>query len=114
MKELNNYLKAYRKQSGLSQKDISYLINKPSISTVSKFENDASVPSLETAICLKILFSAGIKKLLPKIYKDCEYQLMKRIDCLSETYQDSEQKKDQAKVTFLESVMERVVKNNNQ
>ena len=112
MKTLNNYLKAYRKQSGLSQKDISYLIDKPSLSTVSKYEHGSATPTLETALSLHILYQVPIHKLFPKLYKTCEYKILQRLDCLSVTYTKSTERKDKAKVSFFESIITKIAQRN--
>ena len=63
MKQLNNYLKTQRKSLGLTQKELSFLLGKPSVAAISKFENDRTTPNLKTAIQFHILYDSNFKLL---------------------------------------------------
>lgn len=112
MKQINNYLKVFRKQSGLSQKDVAFIINKPSVCSISKLENNQIVPDLKTVIYLSLVYQKRIKNIFPKLYESCQQDVLENSSRLSGKYHRSDRKKDEMKMTFLEKIMQNIVKNN--
>ena len=112
-----NYLKSCRKNSGLSQSDVSFLINKPSVSTVSKMEDDLMIPDIKTAFSFSLLYQKKPCEIFPKFHEDCSLSLVRKIDCLSSEYakrnsdvsvSKNQLRKNQAKQDFLKSTMEHI------
>lgn len=112
-----NYLGSCRKQAGLSQSDISFLVGKDSISTISKIEDDTLLPDLKTAFSFSLLYQKNISELFEKLYEDCSFGLLRKIDCLSSQYakrnsdvsvSKSEIRKNQVKQDFLKSTVEHI------
>lgn len=56
-------LSIYRKRSGLSKKDIAEQVG-ISVSTLSKYENDESQPTIDTLVNLAIVLDVSIMKLI--------------------------------------------------
>lgn len=111
---MNNYLRSFRKGLGLTQKELSFLLGKPSISAISKFENDRTTPDLKTAIQFRILYDSKFKRLWPKRYKEYEYFLVDRMDTLAGMLEASKSHKDRLKATGLRECIYKVVNQNNQ
>jgi len=60
---LPNYLRTYRKHSGLSQSDISFLIRLKDKSELSRYERNVRQPSLRTALACQEVFGEPISEL---------------------------------------------------
>jgi transcriptional regulator with XRE-family HTH domain len=103
--KLDSYLKAYRKQSGLTQKEVTCLLGKKSISVISRMENGHATPSFETAIYLSILYRESIADLIPLIVEKLQYQLLKRLDCMNTEYTEHTNTKTYAKRSYLENII---------
>lgn len=112
-----NYLRSCRKQAGLSQNDVSFLINKPSVSTVSKMEDDLMIPDIKTAFSFSLLYRKKLCEIFPKFHEDCSLSLVRKIDCLSSEYakknsansaSKNEIRKNQAKQDFLKLAVEHI------
>ena len=113
MKKLKNYLKASRKNMGLTQKELSFLLGKTSVSAISKFENDKTTPDLKTAIEFRILYDSNLKRLWPKRYKEYEYFLVDRMDTLAGMLESGKDNKAKLKAVKLRECIYKVVNNQN-
>ncbi len=120
MKKIN-YLRSCRKQTGLSQQDVSFLIGKTSVSIISKMEDNLIFPDLKTTFHLSLLYQKSIIKLFAKLFEDCSFSLLRKIDCLSSEFSKrnsdtsigkNEEKKNILKKDFLEKVAVDIKKNN--
>ena len=60
---LNNYLRTYRKHSGLSQSEVSFLARLKNKSELSRYERDVRVPSLRTALACQELYGVAVSDL---------------------------------------------------
>ena len=67
-KRLNNYLRTYRKHSGLSQSEVSFLVRLKGKSELSRHERSIRPPSLRTALACQELYH------LPAAARDAELQ----------------------------------------
>jgi|SRR6266576_4678451 len=56
--KLENYLRTYRKQSGLSQDEVAFLLGCQTGTKVSRYERFARKPSLETLFAYEVVFGA--------------------------------------------------------
>jgi transcriptional regulator with XRE-family HTH domain len=57
---LGNYLKAHRRQSGLSQRDVGKLLGHHDGGHVSRHERSRSVPTLANAIAYELIFRVPV------------------------------------------------------
>lgn len=81
---LQNYLRTYRKRSGLSQKEIAYLLGCEYGTKLSRYERFHRIPNLKTVLTLEIIYHTESKHLFEGMYNDLAYQLKKRAAILEE------------------------------
>jgi transcriptional regulator with XRE-family HTH domain len=83
-RRLPNYLRTYRKRSGLSQDDVAFLLGCQSGAKVSRYERFARVPTLETALTYEALFGVPARELFAGVYQKVEETIHKRAQVLGE------------------------------
>jgi transcriptional regulator with XRE-family HTH domain len=80
-RRLLNYLRTYRKHSGLSQSDISFLIRLKDKSELSRYERGGRQPSLRTALACQEVFGRPVSELFAGLHdsvtRDARGQMMK-------------------------------------
>ena len=84
--KLNNYLRAYRKRSGLSQDEVAYLLGSQTGSKVSRYEHGRR-PSLDTALAYEVifrLFDIPTRELFAGRYQKVESSIRRRAARLQE------------------------------
>ena len=62
-KPLSNYLRTFRKRSGLSQDDVAFLLGVQSGAEVSRHETFKRVPTLKTALSYEAIFGVPVREL---------------------------------------------------
>ena len=62
-RRLPNYLRTYRKHSGLSQSEASFLIGLKDASELSRYERNARQPSLRTALACQEVYGRPVSEL---------------------------------------------------
>ena len=67
-KRLLSYLRSHRKRSGLTQKELAFLVGVKSGAQLSRFERLKRLPSTETLIAFMIIFKKGPEELIPAVY----------------------------------------------
>ena len=81
-RRLPNYLRTYRKHSGLSQSEVSFLIRLKDKSELSRYERNLRQPSLRIALACQELYGVAISDLFAglsdSVAKDARHQ-MKRL-----------------------------------
>lgn len=75
---LQNYLRTYRKRSGLSQREVAFLLGAQSGSRISRYECFQRTPDLETAIALRVLFQKPTQDLFAGVYRRIEDLVLER------------------------------------
>jgi transcriptional regulator with XRE-family HTH domain len=68
-RRLENYLRAHRKRSGLSQDDVAFLLGTRSGTRVSRYESFARTPALRTALGLAALYRTAAAELFAGLYE---------------------------------------------
>ena len=81
--KLNNYLRAKRKRSGFTQKELAYLLGSKSGATVSRLECQIRTPDLKTALACQAVFGVPPEALFPGIYKSVNNDVVERARLLS-------------------------------
>src|SRR5690348_1346187 len=66
----NNYLRAYRKKSGLSQRELARLLGYNDAGQVSRHERSASSPPLSAALAYEAIFRAPIASIFAGMQAD--------------------------------------------
>lgn len=77
-RKLNNYLKTYRKRSGLSQKSLAVLLGQANNAGVSRYERGHRDPTLQTIVAYELLFDQAPRDLIPHVYKQTKRELLRR------------------------------------
>jgi transcriptional regulator with XRE-family HTH domain len=81
--KLDNYLRTYRKRSGLSQAEIAYLAGCKSRAQISKFERRNSMPPLHTALALQATLNVPVSDLYAGKYDRITKQVHRRAQHLA-------------------------------
>ena len=73
MPRLSNYLRSYRKQSGLSQDQVGYLLggamDSNSGARVSRYETGEREPNLRTVLALSVILNVPVQELFAGRYE---------------------------------------------
>jgi len=77
-RRLPNYLRASRKQAGLSQDDLAFLLGCGSGTKVSRYELFRRQPGLPTVFALEAIFGKPARELFAGIYDDAGQQTAER------------------------------------
>ena len=106
---LTNYIRTFRRRSGLSQGDVAALLGLKNDTTVSRYEAGEFLPSLEGALTLSLLFDVLIADLFGGEVREAGAVLRERISSLIATLPDPEvSPQSRRKIAFLAEVMERL------
>ncbi len=81
--KLENYLRTYRKQSGLSQDEVAFLLGCQTGTKVSRYERFARKPSLETLFAYEVVFGAPVRELFAGAYQKVEKKILNRAQLLT-------------------------------
>jgi len=81
--KLDNYLRAYRKRSGLSQAEIAYLVGCKSRAQISQYERRNSMPPLRTALALQATLNVPVSDLYAGKYDAITKQVHRRAQHLA-------------------------------
>lgn len=79
---LPNYLKSYRKQSGLTQSEMAFLLGTQDGARFSRYEQDRVVPSVRTALAFAAILKKPVEKLFAGALQDVEIETEKKIRAL--------------------------------
>ena len=102
-----NHVRTFRQRNALSEGDLGFLIGR-SQSTVSSTELGDSVPNLDAALALQVLFHLPPKELFPAYYEKVEERVMRQtamlIDALERELDRKSDRRLLAKLEFLEGL----------
>src|SRR5712692_7227278 len=80
-RRLHNYLRTHRKYSGLSQSEVSFLMQLKDKSEFSRYERHVRLPSLRTALACQELYGVAISDLFAglsdSVAKDTRHRMKK-------------------------------------
>jgi len=79
-----NYLRSYRRRSGLSQAEMAFLLGCRSKAKVSRYEQHARRPSLESVFIYEVVFGAHAQELFRGVFEKVEKETRKRAQMLAE------------------------------
>src|SRR5712692_3816759 len=77
--KLENYLRAYRKRSGLTQREVAFLLGCRNGAQVSRYEKRHRVPPLETALACEAVFGIPASELFAGMRDRANRQIGKRL-----------------------------------
>jgi transcriptional regulator with XRE-family HTH domain len=76
---LTHTLRIYRKRSGLSQREVSFLLGTKHKAKVSRYENGHRLPPLLTALAYATIFDVPLPKLFPILQRKVKKEIAERI-----------------------------------
>jgi transcriptional regulator with XRE-family HTH domain len=76
--KLSNYLKAERKRTGLSQKEVAFLLGCTSGAKVSRYERFHREPTLRTALAYEALFHVPVAELFAGMAEETQRDTRRR------------------------------------
>lgn len=76
--KLDNYLRAYRRRSGLSQDEVAYLLGTRSGTKISRYERGGRLPDLDTALAFKAIFHLPVGVLFAGRQQKVERSVLRR------------------------------------
>src|SRR2546422_11698867 len=86
-RELKNYLRAYRKRSGLAQGDVSYLVKARTKGEWSRYERSMRQPSLRTAFACEEALGVPVTRLFAGLRKSVGDETIERMQRLESRLQ---------------------------
>ena len=75
---LENYLRSYRKESGLSQQEVAFLLGCEDGTLVSRYEKRRRMPPIETALACEEIFGVPVAELFPGMRQSIKKDIAKR------------------------------------
>jgi transcriptional regulator with XRE-family HTH domain len=76
--KLENYLRMYRKRSGLTQRDVAFLLGCQNGAQVSRYEKRKRVPPLQTALACEAVFGVPVAELFAGMRESVEKEIRRR------------------------------------
>src|ERR1700682_4906967 len=75
---LENYLRAYRRKSGLTQGEVGFLMGRKNGAQVSRYEKRHRLPPLETALACEEIFGVPVGELFAGVRQAVGRDILKR------------------------------------
>jgi transcriptional regulator with XRE-family HTH domain len=94
-----SYLKTYRKQSGLTQREVAFLLGLKQTPQFSRYEKQHAIPSLPVALGCEAVFRVPVKELFPGMSDPIVGQISSRIEALTAELQRRDVKGKDARLT---------------
>lgn len=109
--KLPNYLRTYRKRSGLSQAEVAFLLGCEHGTKISRYERLQRIPNLKTVLALEMIYKTSGKHLFEGIYHEIAYQVKNRAAILEEDLKSQERNPSLLhKLRCLEELLRRLEK----
>lgn len=102
-----NYLRSYRRRSGLSQGELAHLLGWKRAEVVSRIEQKRRPPTLKLVIACFILFGAPAAELFPDISASIEIDVMARVWEMYDNVQGHPSAKNKKKIELFEAAIAR-------
>lgn len=104
-----NYLRVYRKRSGLNQEDIAYLMDLPDYSNISRYEKGQRSPTTELLLTYKHLFDTPIESFFEQESELIKLKLIQRIvQLVPELKKEQITLKNTPRIKYLEETIKRL------
>ena len=97
-KRLDNYLRTYRKQSGLTQGEVAFLLGWENSAQVSRYEKRRRLPPIDTALACEAIFGVPISELFAGVRDSSSHEVRKRMLLLRSRLQGANAKGSEALV----------------
>lgn len=103
--KLKNYLRTYRKRTGLSQDEVAFLLGCHSGTLVSRYERFARNPRLETTLAYEVVLGTPARELFAGISQKVELRTFRRARLLARKLSEAKQDRMTGrKIEILESI----------
>lgn len=79
---LTSYLKTYRKRSGLTQREVAFLLGWKKGESLSRYEKQQVIPSLQVALACAAIFRVPLQKLFPGVSDPIRREISSRVEAL--------------------------------
>jgi DNA-binding XRE family transcriptional regulator len=107
-RRLKAYLRPVRRQFGLTQRELAFLIGAKAGTTISRMERLKRAPSLMWARALALIFGTRALDLFPGVFSEIHEAVRDRVNELYEELQGNPSKATRDKLDFLEDVLARL------
>jgi len=98
--KLANYLRAYRKRSGLSQSEVAYLLGCKNGNQVSRYERRTHMPPLRTALAFQAALGTPLSELYAGTYESVTKQVAVRGQSLAVQIQTRSVKRGKSLIAY--------------
>lgn len=106
-KRVTNYVRTFRHESGLSQRELGFLLGSNRGSHLSKHELDRGKPTFNLVIAYEIAYRTSIAELFPEEYATTDYMVRKRAAQMVEKLSKrSYVGKNKQKIEFLAKILQ--------
>jgi transcriptional regulator with XRE-family HTH domain len=75
---LHNYLRTYRKRSGLSQDEVAFLLGVSHGTKVSRYEHGGRIPRLESILAYELVFGVPVRGLFGGAFRKVQLATIRR------------------------------------
>src|SRR5882724_13255197 len=87
---LENYLRTYRRKSGLTQREVAFLLGRKDGAQLSRYEKRRRLPPLRAALALEVIFKVPLAELFAGVREGVDQEIGERIDKLhSDLHEDN-------------------------
>jgi transcriptional regulator with XRE-family HTH domain len=89
-----NYLRSHRKQIGLSQSEVAFLLGFAEDGQVSRYEKGEIIPPLSTALALATVFDTSVSTLFPEMQYAVDKNILSRMKQLCAHLEEGYKERD--------------------
>ena len=86
--QLENYLKTYRRKSGLTQREVAFLLGWKNGAQLSRYEKRHTLPPLRTALAYQAIFKIPVAQLFAGVRNSLDQDISTRVDTLVASLQE--------------------------
>src|SRR5437868_6847113 len=104
-KQLKNYVRPFRRRSGLTQREFAFLVGGASVSRIERFKQAPNLLAMHASV---LLFGVQAAELFPHPLGEVHKALKYRANELYEQLQGNRSKVARTKLNFLEEVLARL------
>ena len=112
--QLANYLRTYRRKSGLTQREVAFLLGRKDGAQFSRYEKRRCLPPLRMALACEAIFHVPVAKLFGGVHDEVRREVSERIDALGTRLEERKNHGRhklliQRKLTWIQERLHRVV-----
>jgi transcriptional regulator with XRE-family HTH domain len=107
-KRLKTYVRPARRRSGLTQRELAFLVGVKDGAAVSRMERLKRVPSLLWTRACALVFDIPAAQLFPQMFREIHEVVRRRANDLYEELQGNPSKATRLKLDFLEELLARL------